>query len=358
MARVKRGVTARRRHKKVLSRAKGYYGARSRVYRVAKQSVIKAEQYAYIGRKLKKRQFRSLWITRINAAARMFDLSYSRMINGLNKAGIEVDRKMLADLAVYDIRAFGAVADQARAALGMEESDKSNIVQAQVEARPTPKSKRVAKTEGEAESETKAAPKAKAEPKVKAKADKPAAKKTAVKKPATKASAKGDDLTKVEGIGPKIAELMHGANINSFADLAAADVEALKGILQDAGGAYVAHDPTTWPQQAKLAADGKFDELKELQDQLDGGRPAPDDLTTIEGIGPKIAELMQGADIKSFADLAAADVEVLKGVLADAGGAFAAHDPTTWPKQAKLAAAGKFDALKKLQDSLDGGRPA
>lgn len=276
MARVKRGVTARRRHKKVLSRAKGYYGARSRVYRVAKQSVIKASQYAYIGRKLKKRQFRSLWITRINAAARMFDLSYSRMINGLNKAGIEVDRKVLADLAVHDIRAFGAIADQARAALGLEESDKSNIVQVQVEDRPTPKP--AAKTKAEAE--PKAEPKAKAESEVKAdaktkpKADKPAAKKAAVKKPAAKASAKGDDLTTIEGIGPKIAELMHGAKIKSFADLAAADVEALKGILQDAGGAYAAHDPTTWPQQAKLAAAGKFDELKKLQDSLDGGRPA------------------------------------------------------------------------------------
>lgn len=117
MARVKRGVTARAKHKKVLKKAKGYYGARSRVYRVANQAVTKAGQYAYRDRRQKKRQFRRLWITRINAGARMFDLSYSRMIDGLNKANIEVDRKMLADLAVHDIDAFGKLAEQAKAAL-------------------------------------------------------------------------------------------------------------------------------------------------------------------------------------------------------------------------------------------------
>jgi large subunit ribosomal protein L20 len=99
MARVKRGVTAHRRHKKLLTRAKGYYNARRKVYRVAKQAVIKALQYAYIGRKQRKRQFRSLWIVRINAGARMYGLSYSRLMNGLKKANINVDRKVLADLA-------------------------------------------------------------------------------------------------------------------------------------------------------------------------------------------------------------------------------------------------------------------
>ncbi len=117
MPRVKRGVQARARHKKILKQAKGYYGARSRVYRVAKQAVIKAQQYAYRDRKQRKRQFRALWIVRINAAARMYDLSYSRFINGLKKAGIEVDRKVLADIAVHDIAAFGALAEKAKAAL-------------------------------------------------------------------------------------------------------------------------------------------------------------------------------------------------------------------------------------------------
>ncbi len=110
MPRVKRGVTARARHKKILKLAKGYYGARSRVYRVAKQAVIKAGQYAYRDRKQKKRQFRALWIVRINAAARQFGISYSRMINGLNKANVAIDRKVLADLAVRDIEAFGEIA--------------------------------------------------------------------------------------------------------------------------------------------------------------------------------------------------------------------------------------------------------
>ncbi|MEJ8567598.1 50S ribosomal protein L20 [Elongatibacter sediminis] len=118
MARVKRGVQARARHKKVLGQAKGYYGARRKVFRVAKQAVIKAGQYSYRDRRQRKRQFRSLWIVRINAAAREFGLSYSRFIDGLNKADIEVDRKVLADLAVNDRAAFGALAEKAKASLG------------------------------------------------------------------------------------------------------------------------------------------------------------------------------------------------------------------------------------------------
>jgi len=118
MARVKRGVVAKARHKKVLKQAKGYYGARRKVYRVAKQAVIKAGQYAYRDRRQRKRQFRRLWIVRINAAARQFGLSYSRFMDGLTKAGIEVDRKVLADLAVHDIAAFGVLAEKAKANLG------------------------------------------------------------------------------------------------------------------------------------------------------------------------------------------------------------------------------------------------
>ena len=117
MARVKRGVIAKARHRKVLSQAKGYYGARSRTYKVAKQAVIKAGQYAYRDRRQRKRQFRALWITRINAAARLNGLSYSRLINGLKCADIEVDRKVLADIAVHDQEAFSAIADAAKEAL-------------------------------------------------------------------------------------------------------------------------------------------------------------------------------------------------------------------------------------------------
>lgn len=117
MPRVKRGVTARKRHKKVLKQAKGYQGARSRVYRVAKQAVIKAKQYAYRDRKQRKRQFRALWIMRINAAAREHGLSYSQFMHGLKKAEIEVDRKVLADLAIQNKQAFAAIAEKAKAAL-------------------------------------------------------------------------------------------------------------------------------------------------------------------------------------------------------------------------------------------------
>jgi large subunit ribosomal protein L20 len=117
MARVKRGVQARRRHKKVLKAARGYYGARSRVYRVAAQAVVKAGQYAYRDRRQKKRQFRNLWVVRINAAARLHGVSYSVFINGLKKASIEIDRKILAELAVNDPNAFASLVEQSKSAL-------------------------------------------------------------------------------------------------------------------------------------------------------------------------------------------------------------------------------------------------
>lgn len=117
MPRVKRGVVANRRHKKILKQAKGYYSARSRVFRVAKQAVIKAGQYAYRDRRVKKRTFRALWITRINAQSRVEGLTYSQFIAGLKKAGIALDRRVLADIAVHDKSAFAAIAAQAKAAL-------------------------------------------------------------------------------------------------------------------------------------------------------------------------------------------------------------------------------------------------
>ena len=117
MPRVKRGVTARARHKKVLDQAKGYRGRRSKVYRIAKQAVMRAGQYAYRDRRNKKRVFRALWITRINAASREHGLTYSVFMNGLKRAAIELDRKVLADLAVSDPDAFAAIAEQAKSAL-------------------------------------------------------------------------------------------------------------------------------------------------------------------------------------------------------------------------------------------------
>jgi large subunit ribosomal protein L20 len=118
MPRVKRGVTARARHKKILALAKGFRGRRNNVFRVAKQAVMRAGQYAYRDRRNRKRVFRALWITRINAACRAQDISYSRFINGLKKAGIEMDRKVLSDLAVTDKAAFSTIVAKAKAALG------------------------------------------------------------------------------------------------------------------------------------------------------------------------------------------------------------------------------------------------
>jgi large subunit ribosomal protein L20 len=117
MPRVKRGVTARARHKKVLEQAKGFRGRRKNVFRVAKQAVMKAGQYAYRDRRVKKREFRALWIIRINAAARELGMTYSTLINGLKKSSVEIDRKVLADLAVHDSVAFAKIAEQAKAGL-------------------------------------------------------------------------------------------------------------------------------------------------------------------------------------------------------------------------------------------------
>jgi len=118
MPRVKRGVTARARHKKVLDQAKGFRGRRKNVFRIAKQAVMKAGQYAYRDRRVRKREFRALWIARINAAARECGMSYSAFMNGLKKSAIELDRKVLADLAVFDKAAFAKIASQAKASLG------------------------------------------------------------------------------------------------------------------------------------------------------------------------------------------------------------------------------------------------
>ncbi|TSE19040.1 50S ribosomal protein L20 [Tepidimonas alkaliphilus] len=117
MPRVKRGVTARARHKKVLALAKGFRGRRKNVFRVAKQAVMKAQQYAYRDRRARKRDFRRLWIARINAAARELGLTYSQFAHGLRKAAIGIDRKMLADLAVRDQAAFAAIVERAKASL-------------------------------------------------------------------------------------------------------------------------------------------------------------------------------------------------------------------------------------------------
>jgi len=163
-----------------------------------------------------------------------------------------------------------------------------------------------------------------------------------------------EDLTKIEGIGPKIAEHLNAAGITTFAQLASASPEQLQGLL--AGGGFAAHDPATWPDQAQLAASGEWDKLSEWQDALDGGKiVASDDLTKVEGVGPKVAELLNNAGITSFQQLASTAPDQLKAILEQAGGMMANMNPTTWPDQAQLAASGEWEKLKEWQDELDGG---
>ena len=178
----------------------------------------------------------------------------------------------------------------------------------------------------------------------------------AVEEPAAPA----DDLTKVEGIGPKIAEALNNAGVTSFAQMASMTSQAIKDILTNSDGTFGNHDSTTWPQQAAMAAEGRWDELQAWQDELDGGKvvtPAePDDLTKIEGIGPKVCELLIQAGIPTFQKLAEATPESIKEILVGAEGMIANMDPATWPDQAKMAAAGEWEKLQAWQDELDGGR--
>lgn len=173
---------------------------------------------------------------------------------------------------------------------------------------------------------------------------------------------KPDDLKRIEGIGPKIEEILRASGIGSFAALAAATPESLRKILASAGERFRMHDPSTWPDQARLAVDGRWAELEEYQDLLVGGRDGTtpqlpgDDLKMIEGIGPKIEQLLKADGIETWAQLAATNVETLHGILARAGEHFRIHDPASWPDQARLAAEGRWKELEEFQDVLLGGR--
>jgi len=183
----------------------------------------------------------------------------------------------------------------------------------------------------------------------------------------------GDDLEKIEGVGPKIAAALRMAGIHTFQQLSEANVDGLRTKLSEIEGNAM-FDPTTWPKQAKLAADGHWDELKRYQDYLVGGRIPENeaalsrarsyfdfdfrwnDLKLIEGIGPKIEELFHHHGIYSWKQLSDSSYEDCKKVLEAGGDAYKMHDPTTWPEQAALAVEGKWDKLKELQDYLKGGR--
>lgn len=180
--------------------------------------------------------------------------------------------------------------------------------------------------------------------------------------PAATDAGKPDNLELVEGIGPKLREILNNAGIFSFRQLANTSLNDLKHLLAAAGPRYQMHDPGTWAQQAAMAADGRWPELKAWQDQLVAGRPPegaavpPDDLKIVEGIGPKIEEILNRAGIFTFLKLSATGPEALKKILDAEGPRYQMHDPATWPKQAGLAAAGQWEELKKLQDELTAGR--
>ena len=178
---------------------------------------------------------------------------------------------------------------------------------------------------------------------------------SAISEPAAGDPTAEDDLSKIEGIGPKIAEHLKVNHIKTFAQLAETDPKKVHEIL--VYGGFAAHDPATWPDQAKLAAAGEWDKLNQWQDELDGGKvvAGSDDLTKIEGIGPKVAELLNSNGISTYKKLAETQVDAIKEVLTAAGGIMANMNPSTWPDQAQLAATGEWDKLKQWQDELDGG---
>ncbi len=245
-------VASRARRKKVLNMAKGYFGARKNVWTVAKNAVEKALKYAYRDRKAKKRHFRTLWIARINAAVRLEGLSYSVFMGMYAKAGLGLNRKALADLAMNHPEVFSAVLNTVKTA--KPEAEAKTVFTPAYRLRIT---------------DAPAAPVAKVAP------VKKEAKPTITDAPVAKAASTGskaDDLKIVEGIGPAIEKLFHAANIHTFAELASTSVEAMQAILDEAGARYRVHNPATWGEQAGLARDGKFDELKVLQDRLNAGR--------------------------------------------------------------------------------------
>ena len=285
--RVKGGAVTQRRHKKIIKMVKGQWGTRSKLFRRANEAMMKSYWYAYRDRRVRRREFRRLWITRINAAARANGLSYSRMMHGLKIADVSIDRKALADIAVRDSVAFGALVEMANDALASGNKPKpapaptpKTMAAKPKAAKPkadTPKVEAVKAETVKAEPVKVEAVKAEAAAAKEAKVEAPKAEKPKAEAPKAakkaKAAAKGDDLKKIEGIGPKISKVLIEAGITTFAQLAASSVEELDKIVRQDAGVTIAH-PDTWPEQSALAAADKWDELEALQGQLKGGRKA------------------------------------------------------------------------------------
>lgn len=238
MSRTKTGFVRRRWHKKLIKKVKGQWGTRGSLHRRSNEALIKSLWYAYRDRRARKRDMRRLWIIRINAAARLNGLSYSKLMYGLKQANVIIDRKMLADVAVRDPQTFTKIV-----AISLQH--------------PVPTGGAVAEAPVRAAAVRAEAP-AKAEPKAKA---------------SKAAKAEGDVLTKIEGLGPKSAEALNKAGITTYAQIAAASPEDLFRIVKEEGGVnIVAGQTNTWPKQAQLLVDGDLEAFKAYTDRLVGGR--------------------------------------------------------------------------------------
>lgn len=275
MARTKTGFVRRRWHKKLLKLMKGQWGTRHRLHRRANEAMLKSYFYAYRDRRSRKRELRKLWIIRINAAARLNGMSYSKLMYGLKNAGVEVDRKMLADVAVRDPATFTKIValslqnPSPRTAAPVHHyitiSSPKSAPQAQQPARTAEVTTARAGRRQSGAAVAEAAPVA-----------------AAVAAPAkVKASSKkkgdGDDLTKIEGLGPKSAQALTAAGVTTFAQIAALSAESLEDIVKVKGGVRVLDGQTkTWPKQAQFLVDGDEAGFKKYTDHLVGGRE-PDD---------------------------------------------------------------------------------
>lgn len=268
MARTKTGFVRRRWHKKLLKLMKGQWGTRHRLHRRANEAMLKSFFYAYRDRRSRKRDLRKLWIIRINAAARLNGMSYSKLMYGLKNAGVEVDRKMLADVAVRDPQTFTKIV-----ALSLQNPTPRTTA---------PEKKYVVITTPKSAPQVHAAVAAPA-PRAAKKQAAPVAEATApvAEAPAPKATRKkkteGDDLTTIEGLGPKSAQALIAAGVTTFAQIAALSAEELEDMVKVKGGVRVLDGQTkTWPKQAQFLVDGDEAGFKTYTEHLVGGRE-PDD---------------------------------------------------------------------------------
>lgn len=263
MARTKTGFVRRRWHKKLLKLMKGQWGTRHRLHRRANEAMLKSFFYAYRDRRSRKRELRKLWIIRINAAARLNGMSYSKLMYGLKNAGVEVDRKMLADVAVRDPATFTKIV-----ALSLQNPTPTTTA---------PERKYITITSPKSGPQAQAvAGKSAPAPRAAKKQAAPAAEVTAPKA-TRKKKGEGDDLTTIEGLGPKSAQALQAAGITTFAQIASSSAEELEDIVKVKGGVRILEGQAkTWPKQAQFLVDGDEAGFKEYTDHLVGGRE-PDD---------------------------------------------------------------------------------